>query len=192
MKAAIVACAFAGVGVADLVWIDGVLIPRALETDTLATAFETTPAATLNTATTKTATRTESETRTAREREPALPDAAAAQGMVRVSFPDAGESQVPASEKDEIAAVVALLSTDPQLRVDVRGHADARGSKRLNQRLSKRRARTVARALIEQGIERKRVRVRWFGEQQPAVVGDHSAAWAANRRAELAWWRPGS
>jgi outer membrane protein OmpA-like peptidoglycan-associated protein len=189
MKAAIVAYVFVGVGVADLVWIDGVLIPRVLEADdTHATVSEATSEATLSPATIKTATSTTTETRIARETA-ALPDTAAAQGIVRVSFPRAGESAVPASERDEIAAVVELLSRDPQLRVDVRGHADARGPKRLNQRLSERRARAVARALIEQGIEPDRLRVRWFGERRPAIAGDHAAAWAANRRAELEWRR---
>jgi peptidoglycan-associated lipoprotein len=53
--------------------------------------------------------------------------------------------------------------------------------------LSKRRARAVERALVERGVDSARIEVKWFGERRPVAAGDGEAAWAANRRAEIAW-----
>jgi peptidoglycan-associated lipoprotein len=111
--------------------------------------------------------------------------------VLRVSFARTGEFRVPEAAEGVIEDVVAAMVRDPSLVVVVQGHADARGTRRDNLRLSKRRAQAVARELMQRGIEASRLRIQWFGERKPAVIGDGSTAWAANRRTDLAWRRNG-
>jgi len=67
----------------------------------------------------------------------------------------------------------------------VTGHADSRGPKGYNQRLSERRAATLARILKEQGVEVPKDAVTGRNFEEP--VGDNKTrdGQAANRRAEV-------
>jgi peptidoglycan-associated lipoprotein len=103
-----------------------------------------------------------------------------------VRFATVGGTTVGPESNDALDAIVARMKKTHH-RVVVEGHADARGSRRVNLDVSKRRAQAVAQALIARGADPKQVEVRWFGERKPAVVGEGDAAWAANRRAEIEW-----
>ena len=67
----------------------------------------------------------------------------------------------------------------------VEGHADIRGSQRYNLKLSKRRARTVRRALIRFGVQPGSVRAVAFGEARPRDLGSTQEAHRKNRRVEF-------
>lgn len=54
-------------------------------------------------------------------------------------------------------------------RIAVEGHTDAIGSEAFNQRLSERRAETVASALQNAGVSRSRISSRGFGERYPVA-----------------------
>ena len=75
-------------------------------------------------------------------------------------------------------------------RVLLEGHADALGAKEYNLVLSRRRAETVARELIEQGVQRKRITVEAYGESRPVAPNtkpdgsDNPEGRAKNRRVE--------
>jgi OOP family OmpA-OmpF porin len=75
-------------------------------------------------------------------------------------------------------------------RVLLEGHADAIGTKEYNLVLSRRRADTVARELIEQGVHRKRITVEAYGESRPVAPNtepdgsDNPTGRAKNRRVE--------
>jgi outer membrane protein OmpA-like peptidoglycan-associated protein len=74
--------------------------------------------------------------------------------------------------------------------VVLEGHADAIGTEAYNLALSRRRAETVARELIGQGVRRERVKVEAFGETRPIAPNkkpdgtDDPAGRAKNRRVE--------
>lgn len=80
---------------------------------------------------------------------------------------------------DEIAA--SAKSTRPET-ILIRGYADRRGSAGDNAQLSDERAQTVARALLDRGIEASRVRTQAFGET--STDGDPLLQ-AADRRVEV-------
>ena len=68
----------------------------------------------------------------------------------------------------------------------VEGHADRRGTRRYNRRLSQRRAEAVRRYLIAQvGIAPAQLRVEAHGATTPLVWRDGTGAWAMNRRVEV-------
>jgi outer membrane protein OmpA-like peptidoglycan-associated protein len=74
--------------------------------------------------------------------------------------------------------------------VILEGHADAIGTQAYNLALSRRRAETVARELIGQGVRRDRVTVEAYGESRPVAPNqnpdgsDDPAGRARNRRVE--------
>ncbi len=79
-----------------------------------------------------------------------------------------------------------FIKADPRIKaVRIAGHADDQGKARYNQRLSARRAQRVYDFLIAQGVERKLLSKRHYGESRPKLRGRSEAARAANRRAEI-------
>lgn len=70
-------------------------------------------------------------------------------------------------------------------RVTLAGHADRAGPADYNMRLSERRARTVAAALVSMGIPAEQLDVEWFGETQPRVPTPDGVAEPQNRRVEI-------
>ena len=87
------------------------------------------------------------------------------------STPD--PSSIPILDRAAAAARAA-----PQSAVAVEGYADPTGSPQANQILSRLRAQNVAEALVQRGIERRRIRVRPKG----AVGGDPGTE---SRRVEI-------
>lgn len=69
--------------------------------------------------------------------------------------------------------------------MEIAGHADQRGSRGFNERLSKRRAEQVASALAGTGIDEARVNMRYFGEDRLRRGDNTPEAWAQNRRVEV-------
>jgi outer membrane protein OmpA-like peptidoglycan-associated protein len=81
--------------------------------------------------------------------------------------------------------VVKLLTTHPDLAVEIQGHTDSTGSDEHNLDLSRRRAATVKSYLLLYGISGGRLTTTGFGESKP--VGDNTTeeGRAINRRVEL-------
>jgi len=77
------------------------------------------------------------------------------------------------------------LKTRNDVRVQVEGHTDERGSDRKNKKLSQRRAESVVQALVSRGIARSRLIPVGYGEDRPLDPAHNKAAWAKNRRVEF-------
>ena len=69
----------------------------------------------------------------------------------------------------------------------IEGHTDERGGREYNLALGQRRAEAVRRALALLGVPDTQVEAVSFGKEKPAAQGSDEAAWAKNRRAELAY-----
>lgn len=82
---------------------------------------------------------------------------------------------------DEAAATLRL---NPDLRVEVAGHTDARGSDPYNLDLSQRRAETVRRYLLDKGVTNA-LTARGYGERDPISDNTTDAGRAENRRVVL-------
>ena len=78
-----------------------------------------------------------------------------------------------------------VLNQYPATYVDVIGHADSRGAADYNQRLSERRAQSVAGYLIAQRVLRDRFYVAGLGETSPIASNDTAEGRALNRRVEI-------
>ena len=71
-------------------------------------------------------------------------------------------------------------------RVVVAGHTDERGTTEYNLALGERRAEAVRRYLAQLGAEPGKLKAISYGKERPANPGHDEAAWAKNRRAEIA------
>lgn len=93
--------------------------------------------------------------------------------------------QLTAEAEQKLQAKIAILRSNPSLRVRVEGHADERGSTEYNLALGQRRAETVKSYFQTYGIDAGRVETLSYGEERPSVPGSDEGAWARNRRAEF-------
>jgi VWFA-related protein len=84
-----------------------------------------------------------------------------------------------------IAEVAEVMKTYPKMKLEIRGHTDDQGSDEYNLKLSRQRAEAVADALVEMGIERRRLSVEGFGESRPIVPNTDDESRKRNRRTEF-------
>lgn len=68
---------------------------------------------------------------------------------------------------------------------NVIGHTDSKGSNAYNQRLSERRANSVAKALVQNGVSSGQLMTSGMGETQPIADNRTAEGRAANRRVEI-------
>lgn len=81
--------------------------------------------------------------------------------------------------------VLQILRSYPTLIVEIAGHTDSIGTREYNQKLSERRANTVYRFLIEQGIPAHQLHLRGYGEDRPMVPNSTPYNRFLNRRVEF-------
>lgn len=85
----------------------------------------------------------------------------------------------------ELKKLITLLETYPKMRIEIRGHTDAKGSDSYNQRLSENRAKAVADYLLSKGINEKRIQSKGYGKSLPIDTNDTEEGRANNRRVEF-------
>ena len=102
-----------------------------------------------------------------------------------VVFFDFDSSEIRSEYVPVVAAHAQYLVKYPTARVRLEGHTDERGSREYNIGLGERRAQTVRRALLAQGVAESQITTVSYGEERPAVEGSDEAAFAQNRRVEL-------
>lgn len=79
-----------------------------------------------------------------------------------------------------------FLKNHPEyVKVDIEGHADARGQEEFNLDLSRRRAKSILEFLAEHGVSRERLASEGYGASRPLVEGKTEHAWFMNRRVEF-------
>ncbi|MCB9684623.1 MAG: OmpA family protein [Alphaproteobacteria bacterium] len=84
-----------------------------------------------------------------------------------------------------LAANAAILLDHRDVRVEVQGHADERGTVDYNLALGQRRGRVVIDELVARGVGPARLALVSYGEERPLVAGGGESVWAENRRAEF-------
>mgnify|MGYP003524580669 CR=1 FL=1 len=94
-------------------------------------------------------------------------------------------SEIRADYLSVVTAHAGYLTKFPTARVRLEGHTDERGSREYNIGLGERRAQTVRKALLLQGVSEAQITTVSYGEERPAVEGSTEEAHAQNRRVEL-------
>jgi outer membrane protein OmpA-like peptidoglycan-associated protein len=85
--------------------------------------------------------------------------------------------------------LVVLLRSDESLKVEVTGHTDHVGTRKVNEKLSLQRARAVADYLFEHGISARRVNILGFGSKAPLNNNSTEDQQARNRRVDIRIYR---
>jgi outer membrane protein OmpA-like peptidoglycan-associated protein len=97
-----------------------------------------------------------------------------------------GSSELQADGKANIEKMAKILQKYPDTNIVVEGHTDADGTEEFNQKLSEKRAASVAQYAQGLGVTTERFTTMGYGETMP--VGDNATAEGkqANRRVEIA------
>jgi peptidoglycan-associated lipoprotein len=91
--------------------------------------------------------------------------------------------------KPEFTNIIKLnfewLINNPDIRVQLEGHCDERGTNEYNLALGERRARSVLNYLLRLGASPEQFSIVSFGEERPVALGQNETAWQKNRRVEF-------
>lgn len=84
--------------------------------------------------------------------------------------------------RQQLDTFALFAGQEKGLRIFVEGHADSKGTRRYNQRLSSRRTQAVKRYLISKGVDPSQITVKAYGEKQPIAGNIDEQGRAQNRR----------
>lgn len=87
--------------------------------------------------------------------------------------------------KVELQKLMNFLNVNINIRIEISGHTDNVGDKKLNQVLSQNRAKSVYDYLINNGIDKTRLSFKGYGDTKPVVANDTPENKARNRRTEF-------
>ena len=96
-----------------------------------------------------------------------------------------GKADLTPEAREVLDRVVTSLAAYPEIRVEVAGHTDNKGSRALNTRLSQKRADAVKNYLAGAGISPERLVAKGYGPDKPIATNDTEEGRAQNRRTEL-------
>ena len=87
--------------------------------------------------------------------------------------------------KASLDKLVKVLNAHKDTDIELQGHTDSKGSVAYNETLSKERAGSVSRYLVDAGIESKRMTIKGFGETVPKYNNETEVGRSQNRRVEF-------
>ena len=105
----------------------------------------------------------------------------------RSVFFDYDKFDIKADQTAVVARHGKYLAEKGQLNIRVEGNADERGGREYNLALGQKRAEAVMRGLKAFGVKDSQVEPVSFGSEKPQATGHDEAAWAQNRRVDLAY-----
>ena len=77
------------------------------------------------------------------------------------------------------------LKNNPDIRVQIQGHCDERGTNNYNIALGERRAHSTKKYLVTQGVNSHQVNIISYGEEKPFCSDSNENCWHQNRRAHF-------
>lgn len=84
-----------------------------------------------------------------------------------------------------IEQIAKILKDNEEIKLEIAGHTDSRGSASLNKRISQKRANSVKKEFIKLGIKKSRLKAVGYGEDFPIAKDDENGLSPINRRVEL-------
>ena len=93
-------------------------------------------------------------------------------------------SDINAEARQTLMKQVQWLGQYPQFTVTIEGHADERGTREYNLALGARRASSVRKFLMNQGVNGSRIRTISYGKERLVAVCNDLSCWSQNRRAQ--------
>jgi len=87
--------------------------------------------------------------------------------------------------KEQIKAIVNDLKKYEYKKITIEGHTDSTGSKELNKKLSRQRARSVYDEFIKAGVSKEKINYAGFADSMPIKSNKTKEGRSANRRTEI-------
>jgi outer membrane protein OmpA-like peptidoglycan-associated protein len=111
----------------------------------------------------------------------------AEQGHVAVYgiYFDTDKSVLRGDSEATLQQILALLTKDPKLKLEIQGHTDDQGNRAANQKLSEDRAASVKKWLVDHKIDGGRLTTAGFADTKPVADNKKPEGRAKNRRVEL-------
>ena len=100
-------------------------------------------------------------------------------------FFDYDMADVRPDAREALAKTAEFLRTRPQVRVQIEGHCDERGSTEYNLALGDRRAQAARQFLISLGVSGDRLETVSWGKERPFCTESSEGCWQQNRRAHF-------
>jgi peptidoglycan-associated lipoprotein len=92
-----------------------------------------------------------------------------------------------------LSANARIMTDAPDIKIEIQGHADERGTTDYNLSLGEKRADAVKKYMVAGGVSPSRVTTISYGEERPVDPTSTEVAWSKNRRAEFRiTWGQGS
>jgi peptidoglycan-associated lipoprotein len=107
-----------------------------------------------------------------------------AENFSRVFF-DFDATTLTAEGKAALDANAGIMQEYPDIKLEIQGHADERGTTDYNIALGQKRADSVVQYLLARGVASSRVKSVSYGEERPLDGRSTERAWEQNRRAEF-------
>jgi peptidoglycan-associated lipoprotein len=95
------------------------------------------------------------------------------------------QSSLTSEAQKVLRANAQWMKSRTQVKIQIEGHCDSRGTIEYNVALGERRANTVKNYLIGLGISEDRLSTISYGKEKPIAMGDSDADMARNRRANF-------
>jgi len=111
--------------------------------------------------------------------------------ILRTIFFDFDDYSIKESEKPKLENLAEIMGENSDLRLEIIGHTDSKGSDAYNKRLSNNRANSTVRYLTGKGIDKNRFKITGAGESLPVAINtnqdgsDCPRGRELNRRVEL-------
>ena len=92
-----------------------------------------------------------------------------------------------------LSANVRIMMDAADVKVEIQGHADERGTTDYNLSLGEKRADSVKKYMVAGGVSPSRITTISYGEERPVDPTTTEVAWSKNRRAEfrITWGQSG-
>ncbi|MHB1757394.1 MAG: OmpA family protein [Leptospirillum sp.] len=95
------------------------------------------------------------------------------------------KSNLNENARNSVNELTAYLTDHPSRNIRIEGYTDSTGSKKFNQALSIRRAKSVKAALVQAGIGKDRIQTKGYGLRFPVATNKTVAGRQLNRRVEV-------
>ncbi len=106
-------------------------------------------------------------------------------GVIKGIYFDVDKDTIKSNSATTLNSAVKVLKEFPDVNVEISGHTDSDGDRDYNVDLSRRRAESVKKYLVDKGIEANRLHIRGAGPDEPIADNKTKKGKALNRRIEF-------
>ena len=111
-------------------------------------------------------------------------DNSTAGNLETVNFP-INSDQIIKKDLNKLAQNIRILEKNNTINIQLEGHCDERGGPLFNIKLGKKRAQSIKKMLIDEGISSTRISTISFGKEKPIDFTNSVEGWKENRRVNL-------